>query len=172
MLQDGGDVQMSVHYHVRSPFIAIKPLDDGYTIITIPNGCTIEIFGQVQRSGLVDVAFEGQTVAVFMRDIEGRAGRLSLTHPRRHGGSVILKLMESGTARQPQRNLCAEKEHLLGLYDAAANEFSRTVSVLKLRMGVLSREEYRRLRQFSEHARIKLEQARLDLEQHISEHGC
>ena len=80
--------------------------------------------------------------------------------------------MESGTAQQPQRTLCAEKEHLLGLYDAAANEFSRTVSVLKLRMGVLSREEYRRLRQFSEHARIKLEQVRLDLEQHIAEHGC
>jgi len=67
---------MSVRYHVLSPFIAIKPLEDGYKIVTIPSGCTIEIFGEVQRSGLVDVAFEGETVAVFMRDIDGRTERV------------------------------------------------------------------------------------------------
>lgn len=67
---------MSVRYHVLSPFIAIKPLEDGYKIVTVPTGCIIEIAGEVQRSGLVDVAFEGETVAVFMRDIEGRAERV------------------------------------------------------------------------------------------------
>ena len=67
---------MPVRYHVLSSFIAIKPLDDGYTIIAIPRGCTIEIFGEVQRSGLVDGAFEGQAVAVFMRDVEARTERV------------------------------------------------------------------------------------------------
>lgn len=68
---------MSVRYHVLSPFIAIKPLEDGYKIITIPTGCTIEISGEVQRSGLIDVVFEGETVAVFLRDIDGRAEQLN-----------------------------------------------------------------------------------------------
>lgn len=67
---------MSGRYHVLSPFIAIKALEDGYKIVTVPSGSIIEIFGEVQRSGLVDVTFEEETVAVFKRDIDARSERV------------------------------------------------------------------------------------------------
>lgn len=64
---------MPASYRVGSPFIAIKPLEDrSCKIITIPSNSMIEIRGQVLQSGLVDIWFEGQVVAAFMRDIEER----------------------------------------------------------------------------------------------------
>ena len=64
---------MSTRYRVVSPFIAIKAIEDGYKIITLPSGCTFDMCGAVQKSGLIDVSFEGDTVAAFIRDIEMRA---------------------------------------------------------------------------------------------------
>ena len=63
-----------------SPFVAIKAMEDGHEdghrTITIPAGSQIQVCGEVQKSGLVDVELDGEIVAVFMRDIDVRAKRL------------------------------------------------------------------------------------------------
>ena len=64
---------MERSYRVVSPFVAIKSVEDGYRMITIPAGCEIRICGQVQKSGLVDVELNGEILVVFMRDIDARA---------------------------------------------------------------------------------------------------
>ena len=43
------------------------------TFVTITPGSIITIKGEVQQSGLVDVLYDGQIVAAFMRDVEARA---------------------------------------------------------------------------------------------------
>ena len=64
---------MTAGYRVISSFIGIKRADDGaYRLITIPGNTRISIRGPVLESGLVDVEFENQVIAVFMRDIEER----------------------------------------------------------------------------------------------------
>jgi hypothetical protein len=67
---------------------------------------------------------------------------------------------------------CEEKQLLGSEYEAATKNFSRTVSELQQNMGVSSKAEYERLARASDEARVKSEQARLALEQHVSAHGC
>ena len=68
--------RMGRSYRVVSPFVAIKSVEDGHKTITIPAGSQIQVCGEVQKSGLVDVELNGEIVAVFMRDIDSRAKRL------------------------------------------------------------------------------------------------
>jgi hypothetical protein len=67
---------------------------------------------------------------------------------------------------------CAEKRRLIEIYEAATREFSRTLTVLTRRMGVLLREEYDEIRAAGERARLRSEEARLQMEKHIAEHNC
>jgi hypothetical protein len=67
---------------------------------------------------------------------------------------------------------CPEKRRLIETYEAATREFSRTLTVLTRRMGVLLRAEYDDIRAAGERARLRSEQARLELEKHIAEHNC
>ncbi len=67
---------------------------------------------------------------------------------------------------------CQEKNRLLGEYKAATLSFSAAVIELRRRMGTSPKEEYKRLAQISTKARMKSEQARQALEQHIAAHGC
>jgi hypothetical protein len=67
---------------------------------------------------------------------------------------------------------CEEKNRLLKEYEAATVAFSAAVIELRRRMGISPKEEYKRLAQVSNEARVKSEAARLALEQHIAAHGC
>ena len=67
---------------------------------------------------------------------------------------------------------CEEKNRLLREYEAATVTFSTAVIELGWRMGTSPKEEYKRLAQTSNDARLKAEGARLALEQHIAAHGC
>jgi hypothetical protein len=69
-------MHMARSYRVVSPFVAIKSTEEGHQTITIPSGCEIQIRGEVQMSGLVDIELNGEIVAVFMRDIDARADAL------------------------------------------------------------------------------------------------
>ena len=61
-------------YHVREPFLAVRDVPPTpFTFATITPGSIIKVVGEVQQSGLVDVLFDDQIVAVFMRDVETRA---------------------------------------------------------------------------------------------------
>ena len=67
---------------------------------------------------------------------------------------------------------CEEKARLGRIYHVATAGFSETVKELHRRMGTSPKEEYIRLTQISSEARLRSEQARLALEQHIAVHGC
>ena len=67
---------------------------------------------------------------------------------------------------------CEQKQRLLHKYETAVSEYSRSVSVLKNRLGVLEREEYVRIQRFTEEARVRAEEARIALEKHVQQHGC
>jgi hypothetical protein len=67
---------------------------------------------------------------------------------------------------------CPEKTRLLNEYSEATQKFSESVSVLQTRMGTVPKNEYDRLVRLSETHRVRSEQARLDMERHIADHGC
>jgi hypothetical protein len=67
---------------------------------------------------------------------------------------------------------CEEKTRLLKQYDDATLAFSNAVQELRRRIGTSPKDEYERLERVSSEARVKSEQARLALEQHVATHGC
>jgi hypothetical protein len=67
---------------------------------------------------------------------------------------------------------CEEKTRLATEYDAATSAFSEAVKELHRKIGTSPKEEYQRLERISAEARVKSEQARLALEQHVSAHLC
>jgi hypothetical protein len=67
---------------------------------------------------------------------------------------------------------CKEKARLATEYEVFTTKFSDAVAELRRKMGVSAKEEYERLDRAANKARVKSEQARLALEQHIAAHGC
>jgi hypothetical protein len=67
---------------------------------------------------------------------------------------------------------CEEKARLAMEYEATTSAFCEAVTELNRKIGTSPKEEYRRLERISTEARVKSEQARLALEQHIASHRC
>ena len=67
---------------------------------------------------------------------------------------------------------CGERDRLSCLYQALTSEYLRTVTVLQERRGVMPKEDYIEIKLAAEQARLRSEQARIDLEQHCRQHGC
>ena len=67
---------------------------------------------------------------------------------------------------------CEEKERLAQEYKASVKKFAETVRQLHRNIGTSTRPEYERLQRASDEARVKSEQARLALEQHMAAHDC
>jgi hypothetical protein len=67
---------------------------------------------------------------------------------------------------------CEEKGRLLRQYDDATLAFSNAVQEQRLKIGTAPRDDYQRLERISHEARVKSEQTRLALEQHIATHRC
>lgn len=67
---------------------------------------------------------------------------------------------------------CEEKNRLAMEYDAATSKFSEAVRELRRKIGTSPKDEYDRLERASHEARVRSEQARLALEQHIAAHRC
>jgi hypothetical protein len=65
-----------------------------------------------------------------------------------------------------------EVTRLLTEYKAATSAFSEAVKELRRKIGTSPKEEYKRLERISTEARVKSEQGRLALEQHIAAHRC
>lgn len=68
--------------------------------------------------------------------------------------------------------MCEHHRELLDLYQKAVSRFSTTLEALQAAHATVSKQEYGRLYGYLEQARIASEQARLDLERHVAEHGC
>jgi hypothetical protein len=67
---------------------------------------------------------------------------------------------------------CEIKIRFISDYEAATALFSEAVTELRRRMGTSTKDEYDRLAWAANDARVKSEQARLALEQHVAEHRC
>jgi hypothetical protein len=67
---------------------------------------------------------------------------------------------------------CEEKARLAKEYYDATLAFSNAVRELRMKIGTSPRDEYQRLERISNEARVKSEQTRLVLEQHIAVHRC
>jgi hypothetical protein len=67
---------------------------------------------------------------------------------------------------------CEIKIRLTSDYEAATTLFSEAVTALRRRIGTSTKEEYDRLTRAANDARVKSEQARLALEQHVADHRC
>ena len=68
--------------------------------------------------------------------------------------------------------LCAERTRLLAEYSDATDAFSMAVQELRIKIEMSSREEHQRLERVTLEARMKSEQAKLALEEHVVTHGC
>jgi hypothetical protein len=67
---------------------------------------------------------------------------------------------------------CDEKGHLLSEYESATLAFLNAVQELRRAIGTSTKPEYERLERISNEARVKAEQKRLALKQHIASHRC
>ena len=67
---------------------------------------------------------------------------------------------------------CEEKARLAVEYDNATARFSEAVTELRQKTGTSPKEEYERPNRAADEARVKSEQARIALEQHIAAHKC
>ena len=67
---------------------------------------------------------------------------------------------------------CEEKARLAQEYDAATTRFAAAVRQYHRNIGTSTQAEYEQLKRASDEARVKSEQARLALEQHLAAHGC
>ena len=70
---------MNVRYRLNSPTMAVEPeggSDGRMHFVTIPADALLNVVGEPQQSGLVDVLFEGRVVAMFLRDIKDRGERI------------------------------------------------------------------------------------------------
>lgn len=76
------------------------------------------------------------------------------------------------TPRPAREGQCSEKARLLHEYEVAAADYSQAVLVLSERSGVMSKDEYTTIREFTEHARARSEAARGALDRHVTDHGC
>lgn len=68
--------------------------------------------------------------------------------------------------------VCEEKQRLGLEYEIATKKFSDAVTELQRKMGTSPKNDYDRLSRAADEARVKSEQARLALEQHIASHRC
>lgn len=67
---------------------------------------------------------------------------------------------------------CAMKVQLSSEYEAATAEFSKVAAELRRNIGTSTKENYEQLGHRANEARMKSEQARRTLEQHMAEHHC
>ena len=63
---------------------------------------------------------------------------------------------------------CPDKARLVNEYSATLLEFSRSLRALRNMLGEIAEEDW----QYAEQIRLRAEQARATLEQHLKEHGC
>lgn len=65
---------MSVkRYRLKAPTMAVERGSDGrMQLVTVPEGAIVQVEGEPQQSGLVDVIFDNRNVAMFFRDIGDR----------------------------------------------------------------------------------------------------
>ena len=67
-----------MRYQLKSPTMAVERggSNGRMQFVTVPEGTMLELVGEPQQSGLIDVCFEGRVVAMFLRDVEDRGEKI------------------------------------------------------------------------------------------------
>ena len=62
-------------YRLTAPLTAIKDSDGDYrgVLVSMPVGSTVQVVGDVDEIGLVNVSCDGEIVCMFREDLEERA---------------------------------------------------------------------------------------------------
>jgi hypothetical protein len=68
--------------------------------------------------------------------------------------------------------MCKEHAKLLKLYQESVAKFSATLNALEAARPNTLREEYQRMAGYVEQARSNSDEARADLDRHVTDHGC
>ena len=68
--------------------------------------------------------------------------------------------------------MCERHSQLLEAYQKAVALFSMTLDALQAGRSTATKVDYDRMRHYVEQTRLIAENARIDLEQHVLEHGC
>jgi hypothetical protein len=70
---------MGTMFRLREPIIAILPLSGQRgTLVPVPREAILEIAGEPQKSGLVDLLWEGKRIAAFLQDLESRGEPINI----------------------------------------------------------------------------------------------
>ena len=70
---------MRAMFRLRDPVIAICPLsEDRGTLVKVPPDAVIEVVGEPENSGLVDVLWDGRPIQVFMQDIKAHGDAINV----------------------------------------------------------------------------------------------
>ena len=78
----------------------------------------------------------------------------------------------TASAQTGKSTACEEKQQLLTAYRTAAHRYNVAVEALCLARNGSQKTDYNRMLRTSELARAKSEQARINFEAHVAEHGC
>ena len=64
-----------MRYRLTTPLTAIKESDGNgrRTLLSIPAGAIVQVVSEAQGSGLAEVSFDGDTVSIFLKDLEDRS---------------------------------------------------------------------------------------------------
>ncbi len=68
--------------------------------------------------------------------------------------------------------MCEKHAALLQAYQKAVSQLRTALDALQAAIPTAPKEEYHRMRGYMEQSRVSAEQARIDLETHVREHGC
>ena len=75
-------------YLVRDSFLSVR--DDAtrkFVFTTVPPGSIIRLIGELNPAGLVDIEYNGQVVAAFLRDILDRCDVVESSQQSPSGGN-------------------------------------------------------------------------------------
>jgi hypothetical protein len=71
-----------------------------------------------------------------------------------------------------RKESCPTKTLLLAAWHSAAEVYSKTVAELSRQIGILSKDDYEKLKYIAEDARHRSMAAQANLEAHVQGHGC
>jgi hypothetical protein len=136
-------------------------------------------------ANLIYLSRRTETHCAQQHDYLDRAAKIMAEiarHPRLVGPLRLRRIMSSAEivplSEVPTDSVlgfpmtCDEKGHLLRQYDHATLAFSNAVQEMRRKIGTSPKDEYERLERIANEARVKSEQTRLALEQHIATHRC
>ena len=67
---------------------------------------------------------------------------------------------------------CVERDRIVERYKIAESDYIRVIMVLQSESSVMPKPEYRRLKEYTDKARLIAEDARAELDSHLARHAC